>query len=752
MNEHLGPIRVFFFALLVTGSICVDARPRARALLIGINDYSASRLPRRAVEGGPPPRDWPNLTGTLNDVAAMREVLIGLHGFEARDVVTLTDQRATREAILAALDAEARKAGKGDLVVFYYSGHGSRVLNSRSEESDRLDESLVPADSRLGVRDIRDKELRAMFNRILDKGAQLRIILDTCFSGSTFRGLPVPDTPRGGILPDLRDVADGSPAGPRPEERGAVVVAAAQEHELAFEITDEEGKRRGAFSWAWVHAMRDAAPGEPAIDTFLRASARLSAMARPQHAVFAGSDGARQQPFLDSGVRAVRPLATVAVSRVLRRDGTVVIQGGWINGLTVGSELRLLDRGKPGVRIMVTALDGLVRCAGHTSDARHVRAGALLEIVSWSAPPVQVMRVWIPRAPWTAGELSALAQTLAAEASRRGILWIEDPVEKTPTHLLQWNGTQWELVQPKEAIRRWADASAALSSVPKGASLFVQWPLPATASQRILLGPGTRNSAVERTGDAAGAAYVLAGRATGRGIEYAWVRPFAVAGSPDVLPARTDWEPAQAQMTPPALTEAVLRLQRIRAWQLADAPSFLHYPYGLALRHETRRELVRDAMLTAGEPYRLALLAAAQPMPPHVAPRYVYVFVIDSFGRSTLLFPRGAAVENWFPLPSAGPPPREIAPDGQRTFRPSEPYGLDTYALLTTDVPLPNPWVLEWDGVRTRTGEATTPLEELLVSIGSPERSAVLQRLPAQWSLQRLIFRSVAPDGKRTAP
>src|SRR3954471_21365155 len=50
---------------------------RRRALLIGINDYSASTLApaatvkeRSAWAGG---RDWPNLGGAVNDVQAMRE-------------------------------------------------------------------------------------------------------------------------------------------------------------------------------------------------------------------------------------------------------------------------------------------------------------------------------------------------------------------------------------------------------------------------------------------------------------------------------------------------------------------------------------------------------------------------------------------------------------------------------------------------------------------------------------------------------
>src|SRR5205814_10176582 len=113
------------------------------------------------------------------------------------------------------------------------------------------------------------------FTAILARGARLTIILDTCHSGSGARGLDGGLRFRGGS-PDLRDVADPFVA-PSPERRGALILSAAQDFDLAFETLDEQGKIRGAFTWALARAMRDAEAGEPASETFLRAEARLHA-------------------------------------------------------------------------------------------------------------------------------------------------------------------------------------------------------------------------------------------------------------------------------------------------------------------------------------------------------------------------------------------------------------------------------------------------------------------------------------------
>ena len=361
MTQALAVIALLLF---VCGG---NAKPagRRRALLIGINDYSTAK---------PHQRDLPNLSGAVTDVEELKQLLIARYGFADRDIVTLTDRLATRSAILSALQRHLlRSTAKDDIVFFYFAGHGSQVHNSRSDEPDRLDESLVPADSSATVRDIRDKELRAMFNHMLDRGARLTVMLDNCHSGSGARGAGVR-----GARADLRDIADGRQYGPRPEDRGAVVIAATQDGGDAREMRDAEKKMHGAFSWAWIRAMRDASPLEPVSSTFARAAARLRAERPSQQPVLAGLARVTQAPFL--GTRAARDRAVVAVERV-RPDGTVLLHGGRANGLHVGSRLRAMN--DPETELTVTALDG----AGRSEARGHaVAAGALMEIDGWIAP------------------------------------------------------------------------------------------------------------------------------------------------------------------------------------------------------------------------------------------------------------------------------------------------------------------------------------------------------------------------------
>lgn len=717
----MAHVRALLVPLSVMFAMAIDAQPgHRRALLVGINDYSASRF--GAPRNPAPDRDWADLNGAVNDAEGMREMLIALYGFEERDVVVLANQDATRAAILDALQRHLVKpAAKGDVLLFYYAGHGSRVRNSLSEEADRMDESLVPADGRAGAPDIRDKELRPLFNAMLDKGARLTVILDNCYSGSGARGLPTGARSRS-IKADPRDVADRLRPGPRPEDRGALVLSATQDFDRADETRDEQRRFHGVFSLALLRAMRDASPGESASETFLRARARMRGDTPFQEPVMAGNEDARRTPLFGSrrDVRTAR--AVVAVEKV-KSDGTVVLQGGWANGLCVGSELRVLaDR----ARLRVTALIGLGRSEARIDPGGTlppaVKPGAMLEVVGWAAPPGRPLRVWTPRVLSDANAIAALARRLHAEARRRGIRWISDPIEETATQLLRRGNNGWELVGANKTIAS-SDPVAALATLGPGSSLFVQFPAPASMLDGI--------DGIESTDRPEDADYVLVGRFA-RHLEYAWVRPGVTAADrrKSSLPLRTDWTVADKN----SLREAALRLRRIHAWNGLESPPGERSPYRLALHRAGTGELATGPLI-GRERYELVLQATQS----RARPRYLYVFVIDSHGRSVLLYPRSGSVENRLPL--AHPPPAEIPLGRDGSFEVAPPYGIDTCFLLSTDEALPNPWILEWNGVRTRAPAKPSPLEQLLMS-GSRTGLTVT---PAAWSIERAVFESVPP-------
>ncbi|MEH2412184.1 caspase family protein [Nostoc sp.] len=106
------------------------AQPSSRklALLIGINQYP----------------QMPALSGCLMDVELQRELLIHRFGFQGSDILTLTEEQASREFIEAAfLDHLGKQAKPDDVVVFHFSGYGSRVKLETSP--DRMQNALMTA-------------------------------------------------------------------------------------------------------------------------------------------------------------------------------------------------------------------------------------------------------------------------------------------------------------------------------------------------------------------------------------------------------------------------------------------------------------------------------------------------------------------------------------------------------------------------------------------------------------------------------
>ncbi|XVF00159.1 hypothetical protein REPUB_Repub03eG0261100 [Reevesia pubescens] len=130
--------------------------------------------------------NYPNtqheLHGCINDVVAMRDVLVERFGFDPSHVELLTDAPGsfmpTGENIKAALNEMVNQSEAGDVLFFHYSGHGTRIPSLKPGHPFRQDEAIVPCDFNL----ITDMDLRQLVNR-LPKGASFTILSDSCHSG-----------------------------------------------------------------------------------------------------------------------------------------------------------------------------------------------------------------------------------------------------------------------------------------------------------------------------------------------------------------------------------------------------------------------------------------------------------------------------------------------------------------------------------------------------------------------------------------
>lgn len=148
-----------------------------KALLVGINDYAP------VGPGGP------DLRGCVNDVRDMANTLsvLGIIPATPGAMHILTDARATKTAILEHFKWLLSNAKRGDVLIFYYSGHGSQMADVGGEELDRRDETICPHDfATAGM--IKDDDFRAMLTG-LPAGVNLDIIFDSCHSGTATRDL-----------------------------------------------------------------------------------------------------------------------------------------------------------------------------------------------------------------------------------------------------------------------------------------------------------------------------------------------------------------------------------------------------------------------------------------------------------------------------------------------------------------------------------------------------------------------------------
>ncbi len=105
------------------------------------------------------------------------------HGCD--NLIMMTDKdkfRPTKQNILTCLTNLIKNSKPGDVVLFYYSGHGSNIKDINGDEKDGLDEVLVSID----FDSISDDELNGLIKINLVNDVSIFIMCDCCHSGTMF--------------------------------------------------------------------------------------------------------------------------------------------------------------------------------------------------------------------------------------------------------------------------------------------------------------------------------------------------------------------------------------------------------------------------------------------------------------------------------------------------------------------------------------------------------------------------------------
>ena len=161
-----------------------------RALLVGINAYPGCPL-----------------SGCVNDVQDLADLLVSKYGFRSSEIRMVTDARATTAAVRERLKWLVTGSTPQDTLVFHNSTHGAQLpTRTPGGEPDGLDEAVCCVDwDWTEAHALRDKEFRQIFSAV-PAGAEFIWIADSCHSGDLTRGMHGASNPMARTYPMPADI------------------------------------------------------------------------------------------------------------------------------------------------------------------------------------------------------------------------------------------------------------------------------------------------------------------------------------------------------------------------------------------------------------------------------------------------------------------------------------------------------------------------------------------------------------------
>lgn len=159
----------------------VAETPQKHALVIGLGKQLDS--------------SWSTIHGD-RDVEIVTQMLRS-NGYT--DITTLTNEKATKAAIVNAIKSLTSRIGTGDAVYIHFSGHGQRMTDVDGDErDDAYDEAWIPYDAYRrycaadrGEKHLSDDELSSLLSALRDKAGRqstIVVVVDACHSGDSTRG------------------------------------------------------------------------------------------------------------------------------------------------------------------------------------------------------------------------------------------------------------------------------------------------------------------------------------------------------------------------------------------------------------------------------------------------------------------------------------------------------------------------------------------------------------------------------------
>ncbi len=312
-------------------------RPQKFAMLVGINDYQWSRIN--------------DLRGCINDVDLMADLLHHKYSFPRDNLLILKNDKAARSDILNGFKQHLiDQVNYGDIAVFYYSGHGSQRADEANEETDKLDETIIPYDYKDpdGAYAISDDEINSLLGLLAEKTPNVTFILDACHSGGgtkaysagTSKEIPAdtrtPPKPElfGSQSRDLKEQGEGFFADTY------AFISGCRSDQLSYEFNAPNGNRHGRLTYYLVEELKNQQGMVTYFDVMQKVVNQVNTIQYDQSPQLEGAN-ANSLVFGDSTL-------LVANHVLLRVDGEEIsIDAGSIHGMSKGSKFKVF---RPGAR------------------------------------------------------------------------------------------------------------------------------------------------------------------------------------------------------------------------------------------------------------------------------------------------------------------------------------------------------------------------------------------------------------------
>ena len=292
------------------------------ALLVGIDEYA-----------GP----IAGLQGCKADVDAIQKVLESRIPLQELNVRRLVDAKATRSALIDGFRQHFNAATSGDVLIFWYAGHGSRqpTASGPGAEPDGFDETLVLHDSRAsGGSDLADKELASLIREVARPGVHVFVGLDCCHSGSGTREVLPEDVAIRRAPADSRVRArSASDYLTPPDQPGRHVLLTGCRSDQTSKEVRFAGIHRGAMTSAVERALGDAGPSMTYRELHRTVRAAVAQVARDQVPQLETTDSLDAETSVFNGALSER----IAGYLITFDGANWMLDAGAVQGISLGT-------------------------------------------------------------------------------------------------------------------------------------------------------------------------------------------------------------------------------------------------------------------------------------------------------------------------------------------------------------------------------------------------------------------------------